>query len=64
MSDSQLGSAIISLVIVTFIVAIFFVNKLEIHWNEQSLAQYNECKTHTTDLEWCFKEFQPDLSQN
>lgn len=23
-------------------------------------ASYQECKTHTQDLEWCFKQFKPN----
>ena len=27
--------------------------------NEKSTKSYTECKTKTSDLEWCFKQFQP-----
>ena len=29
--------------------------------DKYSLAQYEQCKAHTTDLEWCFKQCQPNF---
>jgi len=26
-----------------------------------TVQEYQECKAHTSDLEWCFKQFQPKL---
>ncbi len=30
-------------------------------YTERRNQQYQECKTKTSDLEWCFKSFKPKL---
>ena len=52
--------AIIVMAIVGFAIANALSNYRDT-LNAETLADYDECKTLTTNLEWCFKHFKPNL---